>query len=702
MVFSFTRGLSIVRDGKPIIEGLSFWICPQSGERTVIPLINCTENCAEFSDEAKTVTAALRISKENNVAGLHLEVSYYPVLGNTRGQNHLDIEHAAGIDIEKLHFEKAMVNYMRCNFWCGTKICSSLSEIPQRTQAMLIKLHSGEYMYLLTACGDDFKSNIEGNESGCSLFVYSHYPQNRCSTCALIFAFGNDPYILPTLATEYGLRVMNKPGRPRRERRFPEIFEYLGWCSWDAFQMDVSHEGLAAKAQEFKDKGIPVRWMLIDDMWAECPNNNLATMHSRELRQFEGDPQRFPGGMRAAISELKEKFGMKVGVWHPTTGYWNGIDPDGAIAEKHRDLLAVALNGKLIPAPSFEKSFKYYYLFHSFLRECGADFVKVDNQSFINEHYSRLIPIGQAARNLHQAIEASAGVNFDGTIINCMGMAIENFWNRPQSSVIRISGDFLPENRKWFIQHLIQCSYNAFVYGSLYTGDWDMWWSDDGQATKNAVLRAMSGGPVYMSDKLGRSVGEKILPIVYKDGRIIRLKQPAIPSADCLLEDPEQSGKIYKIFNRAGKAGLLAAFNLDEKESAVYGTVSASDVYGLGKGRYVLFDYFAKAATILEEGEEYPLTLKDYDDFRLFFLLPLDGDIVPVGLLDKYISPATFEVMAPGKWLVHEGGTFCIFSAANPPAVLLNGKPLKSEAIGEMLFAIELPDQNGPIFLELD
>ena len=149
-----------------------------------------------------------------------------------------------------------------------------------------------------------------------------------------------------------------------------------------------------------------------------------------------------------------------------------------------------------------------------------------------------------------------------------MGMAIENFWNRPQSSVIRIMATFAGKPQ-WFIQHLIQCSYNAFVYGSLYTGDWDMWWSDDGQATKNAVLRAMSGGPVYMSDKLGRSVGEKILPIVYKDGRIIRLKQPAIPSADCLLEDPEQSGKIYKIFIRAGKAGLLAAFNLDEKKARV-------------------------------------------------------------------------------------------------------------------------------------
>ena len=140
---------------------------------------------------------------------------------------------------------------------------------------------------------------------------------------------------------------------------------------------------------------------------------------------------------------------MKVSVWHPTTGYWNGIDPDGAIAEKYRDLLAVALNGKLTPDLSFEKSFKYYYLFQQlFARVRSLLPSRWDNQSFINEHYGRLIPIGQAARNLHQAIEASAGVNFDGTIINCMGMAIENFWNRPQSSVIRISGDFFPENRK--------------------------------------------------------------------------------------------------------------------------------------------------------------------------------------------------------------------------------------------------------------
>lgn len=701
MYFSSQNDLSILCGGQAVLEGLTFWVCPQGGERIYLPLINLSEDRAEFSDESGTITGALRITKENGVAALHIEVSYYPILGNTYGQNHLDTEHAAGIDIADIPCEKIMANYMRCSFWCGTKICKHPSEIPQRTQAALMKMPNGGYMYLLTACDDDFKSNIAGCERGCSLIIYSHYPQNRANTCVLILGSDRDPFALPTKTAAYGLRVMNKPGRLRAERRYPDIFEYLGWCSWDAFHMDVTHDDLIAKAQEFKDKGIPVRWMLIDDMWAECPNNNRATMHSRELRRFEGDPKRFPDGIKGVISELKEKFGVKVGVWHPTTGYWHGIDPDGPIAEKHRDLLTVALNGKLIPDPSFEKSFKYYYLFHSFLRGCGADFVKVDNQSFIFEHYNRLIPIGQAARNMHQAIEASVGVNFDGTIINCMGMANENFWNRPQSIVSRISGDFQPEDRKWFVQHLIQCGYNAYAYGSIYTGDWDMWWSDDGQAAKNAVLRAMSGGPVYMSDELGRSVRDKILPIVYKDGRIIRLKQSAVPSESCLLEDPEYSGKIFKIYNRAGNAGILAAFNLDEHEHEVSGTVSASDIHGLKQGRYVLFDYFAKTATVLNEGAEYPLTLKDYDDFRLFFLLPLKGDVVPIGLLEKYMAPATLKMLAPGRWLVHEGGVFGIFSAGSEPAVKLNGEILETELVSDSVYAVTIPDRDESILLEL-
>jgi len=40
-----------------------------------------------------------------------------------------------------------------------------------------------------------------------------------------------------------------------------------------------------------------------------------------------------------------------------------------------------------------------------------------------------------------------------------------------------------------------------------------MWWTDDSQAVKNSVLRAISGGPVYVSDKLDRSREDVLKPL---------------------------------------------------------------------------------------------------------------------------------------------------------------------------------------------
>ena len=33
--------------------------------------------------------------------------------------------------------------------------------------------------------------------------------------------------------------------------------------------------------------------------------------------------------------KIKEKYGLWVGMWHPTSGYWSGINPNGALAKKH-------------------------------------------------------------------------------------------------------------------------------------------------------------------------------------------------------------------------------------------------------------------------------------------------------------------------------------------------------------------------------
>ncbi|MBE6779895.1 MAG: hypothetical protein E7545_02835 [Ruminococcaceae bacterium] len=701
MKFLYNNTLNLVTAQGVLLQDMRFWVRGQGGEKNYLNITEANDGVVSYSNENGDITAVLSIACKDNTAALKVDIDYAPKLGTTWGQNHLDTDSAAGIDIASMPESLGyMANFMRCDYWCGTKIFDALKDMPVRTQALLAKQKDGGYAYLLTTCDNYFKSNIiAAEDGGCTVFIYARFPISKCSEHMLIIGLENDPYKLPDITAEYGLKVMKKKGKARKERRYPEVFEYLGWCSWDAFHMDVTHEGLLQKAQEFKDKGIPVRWAIIDDMWAEVHNNNIPTMHSRELYNFEADPVRFPNGLAAAVGDLKEQYGLKVGIWYPTLGYWNGIDPEGPIAREHSDLLTISHNnGRLIPSPRLEKLFQYFNMFNSFFKDCNADFVKVDWQSCILLNYEHLAPVGYIAKNLHTAIEATVGGNFDGNLINCMGMGNENFWNRPLSLVNRISGDFMPEDRKWFVQHLIQCSFNAFTQGSIYTGDWDMWWSDDAQGVKNSVLRAMSGGPVYVSDELGRSIKEKIMPIVYSDGKIIRLKESARPAPECLLNDCEHNGKIFKVFNKTENAGIVAAFNIDEEEKAVSGEISIADVYGMADERCAVVDYFAKTVTVLEKGEKLDLTLNNYDDFRLYYIIPLNEAVVPLGVMDKYMAPATFNIFADKKCVVEEGGKFCFIG--EPKNVYVNGEAVKAEKMGDMLYAVNLSCDEKKIILE--
>ena len=456
---------------------------------------------------------------------------------------------------------------------------------------------------------------------------------------------------------------------------YPEVFEYLGWCSWDAFHMYVSHDKLMAKAAEFREKDLPVRWVIIDDMWAEVKGNDSPRgMHSRTLYSFEADPERFPQGLKGAIADLKNTYELKIGIWHPTTGYWAGIDPDGPIAAALGDSLCTTSEGRLMPDLKGGKGHAFYDAFNAFLKDCGTDFVKIDNQSYVQRWFRHTMPVGQAAYQLHQAIEDAADQFYGGALINCMGMAIENFWNRPRSVISRCSDDFRPEDRAWFRKHIMQCSYNSYTQGCLYVADWDMWWTDDSQSNKNSVLRAMSGGPVYISDKLDRSVREVIMPIVLADGRILRCDNAAVPTADCLLVDHEVSGRPLKVWNHIGDCGVIAAFNLDGEEKPVHGTVSTDNLPFADNAEYVLWDWHTRRPVRLKKGEKQAFTLDGYDDFCLYLVLPIKNGFAPIGLLDKYMAPAAMEALTSTSFRLKEGGLFGFVSDKAPKAVVVDGQ----------------------------
>ena len=561
-------------------------------------------------------------------------------------------------------------------FWCRPTFGKQCATLGQRIQMLLLQLDKETYRCVMPVCDDTYKTLLRGCEGGYEAVVFSSFEGlDSCDKqLALISADGDDPYAVIHDCAALAVKLLKTGISLREDKKMPEVLKYLGWCSWDAFQYHISHDGLLEKAKEFKNKKVPVHFAILDDMWGDVPKlktipkehtfrEMVDIMHHSRLHAFEGDPERFPKGMGAAISDLKKAGIPEVGLWYPTTGYWKGFAHDNKLLEEYPDDFITAKGGKWhddnqnikLIKPETESAMKMYDVLASRAKEWGIDFIKVDNQGF-HKHFQNLYPIGKSARVLQAAIDASAQKHFNGALINCMGMPSECMFNRPSSAVSRCSDDFMPESREWFSKNILQCAYNGLLQGQFYINDWDMWWTDDEQASKNSLCRAISGGPVYVSDKLGRTRPEVLLPLILSNGRVLQPDGSAMPTQDCLINDPTKSGAPFKIFNRVGKAGLVAAFNIDAEGRAVSGSVSAEDAQLLSR-EYVCYEYFTGECFPLKAGESFPVDLKDQDTFRLYLFVPMQKNAVTVmGRTDKFIGIKAVESVDRESVALTEGG----------------------------------------------
>ena len=632
------------------------------GNRYPLSFKRMNNGSVEFADDNLGIDFSASVKSYKSIKYLEFSANYSPRnLGEISGRNHFGFECTVGLHVKDISdVLRFFATYNKSEFWVHP-FFGKLNALPEFTQSILAQTNNG-YSFFTTLCDKEFVSTIKGFEDGFDIYVWNNCLPNRVDTPALAWGEGNDPYSLPYEVNKETFSLLGKEPLMRLNKEYPKIFEYLGWCSWDAFHMDVTHGDLVSKAREFKEKDIPVRWVILDDMWGDVPNNSISTMQSRELNSFEAAPDRFPRGLKGIVKELKDDYNLKVGLWHPATGYWHGINPNSPLAEEYKDYLFWSTKKQLIPRYEREIIEEYYDRQHGFYSKCGVDFMKVDYQSHLRWYEKLAMPIGMAANNLHNAIEKANNKYFGGALINCMGMATENFWNR-RSAVCRFSGDFCPENRKWFSGHILQCAYNSIVQGSVYYGDWDMWWSDDTQGVKNSVIKAMSGGPIYVSDKLGRSKEDVIMPTVFSNGRVIRLENPAMPSPDCLFGDARENKKAFKLFNCHNDNGILAVFNIDSNEEAVSANISLSDMLLDENKEYCVYDWFRKTAFIMRGKQNFSIKLKNYDDFKLYIFAPvIDGKAV-IGLKEKYMSPATYKRLPNGDIEPLDCGELLVFNS---------------------------------------
>ncbi len=542
-------------------------------------------------------------------------------------------EGALTLELGTLEPDALLGSHHDNGFWMYPSFISKFEDILPQTQSLIVK--SGEDNYhLLPLTGENFRCELEKGR----LQITS----DMLGICRLHGAFlsvsvASDP--LSVVKNNY--LSARKAGAIRiplkNEKTRPEFFGGFGWCTWDAFYTEVSSEQIYAKLAEFKALGIPVKWVVIDDGWMMARDKRLAA--------FEADSQKFPEGLKATVTRMKQEFGVeKVGIWHAFNGYWRGVDRDSRLYEEQKDNLFITPAGLALPSLDEDKAFAFWDSWHTYLEDAGIDFLKVDNQSSNPCYLVGAAPTAEGCRIAHNAIERSIEKHFGGAVINCMGMDMENVLARPMSAVSRNSDDFFPKIERGFIKHLVQNAYNAIWHDNLYYCDFDMWWSNhEESAVQSGVLRAISGSPIYVSDKIGQTSKEHIAPVLDTDGKLMLCDRACMPTLDCVFVNCAAAHKFLKVHNRSGDCFALAAFNVNNDE--VRDTVDFSQLSGLkADTEYVAYEFFTKTYSRVNISSKTELTLPK-DGVAVWSLYPIirsnEGDYVILGDTEKYVPIAS-------------------------------------------------------------
>ena len=416
-----------------------------------------------------------------------------------------------------------------------------------------------------------------------------------------------------------------------KERNYPEIFDGFGWCTWNAFYKEVTSRKIYNKLDEFKEKGIKIKWLLVDDGWQQFDD--------RKLLSIKEDPVKFPEGLKAFTQKVKEEYGVRyVGVWHAFEGYWAGIHKDGELYKTHKDMFFETPTGWIVPGETEVKAFKFWDMQHSYLKEQGIDFVKVDNQAAASNKYDNILPGATAASILHTAVEKSVFKNFNGAMINCMGSKMENILTRPKSAISRNSDDFYPNAEHGFITHIVQNVYVSPVHNQIHHCDFDMFWTKHKTATVSAVLRAISGGPVYVSDEVGNTKAEQLKPLVTPNGDIWRFENAAMVTKELFYTDCSKAEVPLKVWNKSGDNFVVAAFGITP-DKTVKGSFKLSDIPN-ADDKYLVHDFFSDRYFILKSGEKIDLET-EYNACALYSLYKIaDDNTVKIGDKPYYAEGA--------------------------------------------------------------
>jgi hypothetical protein len=564
-------------------------------------------------------------------------------------------------------------------------------------QFILLQISEGRYLALLPMVSPDVYGQfyIENNQLILKTGNFGTDPV-KGDIPLLIWAYGESPYAATRSVWEQVIDSGFVATDWRSNKDFPEMYGYLGWCSWEFYKKTINEQILVDAVHTLENTAAPLRWVIVDDGYFNLAKNRLNTLVPLE--------KKFPNGWKP-VTDLKSPDKIKwMGIWRHSGGAMGGINSNHSMKELEPYLIKTKGPG-LLPNGTKEAAAAFYEMNMRDAKENGFDFTKVDFQMKTFELYRGTENPVRSMRANNEALEEAAK-KFDIPLLNCIAQPNVNSLQTKYSALTRSSPDYNQADKDKNKCNTYQSFANHLWMGQTVWGDLDMFHSHDERDVKPmAIARAISGGPVYISDEPSKINPDVLIPFAYEDGKILRTAAPATLLPESFFIHPFRDENVFRVIApMEDGVAAIALFNFTESGKTLSSGFSSKDYGHAGEllqpsevweqSEEWLLVYDQKQQTVFPMVGTFSADVGDFDA-KLFLLYPKTKGWAVIGRTDKYLPAAAVKVQSVSDqkivFTLKESGPLTIWSEKGAPK--MKGASFKS--IGNNLYLAELPVKSG-------
>ncbi len=559
------------------------------------------------------------------------------------------------IPCEFIKGEKFSACYRPSSCWMKTAFVESVGEIPDETQYLLAKTEKGYILYF-ALCDGNARASFFG-ENG-RAYCRVETGDKDVALGAFRYAYAvecENPYEGIERAYEYlqkeiGSFILRKDKTP------PEFIENFGFCTYNAFYNDITHDKILTVEKSFAEAGLPLGFVIVDAGWMVYKEDRLAS--------FYVDKEKFPYGLKKTMEISQSEYGLKhLLCWHTYNGYWRGMDvesfpqyeikdeqfniPERLKTPENTDGFAATVGDDFYPMNiaykanglCYKNVEKTYIDFYQALKEQGATGTKIDAITWAEAFAQGLGGRVPVMKKLLHSIENASEKVFGSNHINCSSCSNDFFMCLGKGVLVRTSCDYMPDKPLTNLAHVLDNAFVGMWVQPIAMADWDMFESGCKWGEFHATARAASGGPIYCTDRPEKANFALLKKLAAKDGRVKRCLRNAAPTRACLFGTPK--GEPFRVWNRTENGLVLAAFgDFDTGEEV---QIPLKEAEGLEKGRYAVYSSKQGFIGVLTDEDSVACTLAQREAELFTIVKVVDGRAV-LGWTEK-LNPSAYTAL---------------------------------------------------------